>query len=125
MAKKARKKSGKKMNGFLAAWLALIALGNFAAALIHLFEGEIVELVAGVFPIWIIYAFGAISTLNIVFVVYLFMWKKWAFTGLLATSIITFAINLLIGVGVGASLYGLLGIVVLYFALKPQWALLE
>ena len=70
------------------------------------------------------------ETFNIVCAVALFQWKKWAFWGFVASAVITFAINLEIGLGVGQAVLGLIGIVILYWVLqmgkeKKGWAQLE
>jgi hypothetical protein len=69
--------------------------------------------------------------MNVVFSVMLFLWKKWGFWGFIITSIGAFAINLSIGLGVGQSIAGLVGIAVLYGVLQIKkdnisaWANLE
>ena len=55
---------------------------------------------------------------NVIFAILLFKWKKIGFWGFVATSIVALFINLSIGLGIAQSLFGLVGIVILYFVLQ-------
>jgi len=61
---------------------------------------------------------GILSVVNAIFAVMLLQWKKIAFWGFIGTSIIVLIINLSIGLGIGQSLFGLVGIAVLYGILQ-------
>lgn len=61
---------------------------------------------------------AAVSILNLVLAIMLFQWKKWAFWAFAGTSLIALAINLSLGLGVGTSLFGLVGIAILYGILQ-------
>jgi len=63
------------------------------------------------------YIFGFLSIADIIFIVFLFYWKKWAFWGALFTSMSTFIINLTLGVGF-ISIAGLLGILIIFLLLQ-------
>lgn len=77
------------------------------------------------------FAFAALSVVDLVCSYFLFMWKKWAFWGILICSLITFILNLSTGTSLLFSLMGLLGIVLLFGALqlkrqgKSGWKNLE
>jgi hypothetical protein len=64
---------------------------------------------------------------NVVFSILLFKWMKIGFWGFLITSIGALIINLSIGLGIGQSLFGLVGIAILYGVLQikkdnvPAW----
>lgn len=55
---------------------------------------------------------------NVAFAVALFKWQKWGFYGFIVTCTIALVINLYIGVGIGHSLTGLIGFVILYWVLN-------
>ena len=55
---------------------------------------------------------------NIVFAVALLRFMKWGFYGFVATSIVALIVNLVIGLGIGSSLFGLIGIAILYGVLN-------
>jgi hypothetical protein len=55
---------------------------------------------------------------NVLFAVALLRWRKWGFYGFLVTTLIALANNLMIGLGIGVSIFGLLGIIVLYAVLQ-------
>ena len=50
--------------------------------------------------------------------------KKWAFFALCGTALVTFAVNLYVGVGVLA-VWGLAGVVITYLVLHQQWNLFD
>ena len=74
---------------------------------------------------------GIICIANVIFSVMLFQWKKLGFWGFIITSIGAFIINLSIGLGIVQSLFGLVGIAILYGVLQikkdniPAWDNLE
>jgi hypothetical protein len=117
--------AAKERGALLTVWLVLM----FAANIITL----IVYSLLSVFPIgrnlllpdielWVMYAFILLGSLNLVCVVFLFLWKKWAFFVLCVSAGIAFAINLFVGAGAFAFL-GLTGVVVLYLIVRPKWGL--
>lgn len=55
---------------------------------------------------------------NVAFAVALFRWQKWGFYGFIATSAIALITNLSLGLGIGQSLFGLIGIALLYWVLN-------
>ncbi len=55
---------------------------------------------------------------NIIFAIALFRWKKWGFFGFVATSVIALVTNLFLGLGIAQSLFGLVGIGILYWVLN-------
>lgn len=75
-------------------------------------------------PLWTIYVVGAGAILNIVFIIFLFGWKKWAFFAFCATSGIIFLINFLVGGGI-ESVLGLIEPLVLWLLLRSKWNYLE
>jgi hypothetical protein len=114
----------KKRSILLTIWLAIMLIGNFFALLTYLL---FIPRIASYLRIHslIFYIFGFLSLVNLICVVYLFMWKKKAFYVLCASAIVAFILNLIIGVGIIMVLFGLAGPVILYLLMKPQWNLFE
>ena len=65
-----------------------------------------------------IIAIGILNAANVVFSVMLYRWKKIGFWGIVGISIVALIINLSMGLGINQSLFGLVGIVVLYGILQ-------
>ena len=122
----------KKRHGCVTAWLILMIVLNALTAVTWFFFNDVFreQIGEGVNKNTML-ALGLIGLLNLVFAIMLFRWKKWAFWGFLITSLIAFGINLSLGLGIGQSAMGLLGIIVLYavFQIKADgrtaWSYLE
>ena len=117
-------------HGCLTAWLiAMAAMSVFAALVYFLAAGFLLESLPGA-PAWMVYALGTLALLNILFALALWRWKRWGAWGYCVTSGAAFVINLAMGTGVGPSLMGLLGPVILFGALlvgreRRGWPQLE
>ena len=101
-------KTSKQRPTFLNVWLILMIIGN-AFALIG----------ASVMPLII-----PIVIVNFILIWALYNWKKWGFYGYIGTGIIGLFLNASLygGTGVAISLIGLIvGVLILYFAMKPVW----
>ncbi len=117
----------------LTVWLILMLIANVLVALLYIALDSLLAInnptIVGFFsflemPVWSITLFSVFSLVNVCAVVTLFKWRKWGFYTLCVSSAVGFIANLLIGVGVFAVI-GFLGIIVLYFILRPQWSLLR
>ena len=109
----------KMRHGCVTAYLIFVIIANSILAIIYLFAGNLItENLPGDVSIEIIIILGLIGVFNVICAVMLFKWKKWGFWGFVGTSIISLMINLAIGLGVGTSLAGLIGIAILYAILQ-------
>ena len=109
----------KQRHGCVTAWLILIIIFNSLSAILYLFAGEMVsENFPGGISDSMMILLAILGIGNVIFALLLFKWKKIGFWGFVATSIVTLFINLSIGLGIGQSLFGLVGIVILYFVLQ-------
>ena len=109
----------KQRHGCLTAWLVLMIILNSLTAIVYLFAGDMIakNLPGGIStPMLILLAILGIA--NVCFSVLLFQWKKWGFLGFIITSIGALIINLSIGLGIGQSLFGLVGLAILYGILQ-------
>jgi len=114
----------KKFGVLLTAWLILMLITNAGGAIFYLLFGSLITIILPTIPFWAVYLFGILSLLNIVIVIFLFKWKKWAFFASCGMSVIAFLINILIGTGI-TSILGLFGPVILWLLLRSKWNYLE
>lgn len=122
----------KQRHGCVTAWLIMMIIINSLTAVIYLFASDMItENLPGDVSTPMIVLLGIIGIGNVVFSVLLFQWKKIGFWGFIVTSIAALIVNLSIGLGIGQSVFGLVGIVVLYGVLQikkdnvPAWDNLE
>ena len=105
-------------HGCLTAWLIFMLIANAATAIVTPLSIAGMRQ-AGLQPSPV--GIGVIvvcAIANIAFAVALFRWQRWGFYGFIATSAIALIANLSLGVGIGRSLFGLIGIVLLYWVLN-------
>ena len=105
-------------------------IANSATALMYLLGSQAIKQAFPAAPDWAFPVLAVFSIFNLVCAIALFKWKKWGFWGLLVSSIVVLIVNLSIGLGIGQSLFGLVGIVLLYAVLhigkeKKGWSQLE
>jgi hypothetical protein len=120
----------KKRHGCLTAYLIFMLVVNTLCALVVPFTTSLVEKHTPSFPSWLLWVSASLCLLNVVFVIALFKWKKWGFICFCIVSVVALGINLYGGLGVGASLRGLIGIALLFGVLhiggdKKGWSQLE
>lgn len=109
----------KKRHGCVTAWLIIMIIANAITSVTYLFlDDMITESLPFPIPQSMMLALAAIGTANLIFSVMLFKWKKWAFWGFVGTSLVTFGINISLGLGVTSSLLGLIGVVILFGILQ-------
>ena len=111
----------------LTAWLVVMLAANIFSTLLY----PVLEtspalrvLLFSTIASWAIYLFTALGALNIALVVFLFLWKKWAFFGLCGSAAIALAVNLYVGSG-GFSFLGVGEPVITYLVLLPKWNSLD
>ncbi len=109
----------KQRHGCVTAWLITMIVLNSLGALLYLLASEWVakNLPHNVSTSTIL-LLGVIEIGNVVFSVLLFQWKKIGFYGFVMTSIVALIINLSIGTGAAQSVFGILGIALLYGVLQ-------
>jgi hypothetical protein len=120
----------KNRHGCLTAFLIFIIIMNSLTALIYLIGSSFIKQTMPNVPSWAIIVMGIMCILNLVCFIALFMWKKWGFWGSCITAIIAFILNLSMGIGIGQSLLGLIGLAILYGVLhigkeNKGWTQLE
>ena len=109
----------KQRHGCVTAWLILMIISNSITAFVYLFAGDTVsQNFPGGMSGTLMILLAILGIGNVIFSILLFNWNKIGFWGFLLTSIIALIINLNIGIGIGQSLLGMLGIAILYGVLQ-------
>jgi hypothetical protein len=121
---------GKQRHGCLTAFLVVGIILNALGSLMNLFGGAMIRQNLPDAPGWAFPVLGIDGIFNIVCLIALFQWKKWAFYGSVAAAILAFVVNLAVGLNIVQALLGLVGIAVLYGVLqiggdKKGWTQLE
>ena len=105
-------------HGCVTAWLIFMIVVNALTAIGTPFSLNSLRQ-AGMHPsVPLIGVLVVCAVANIVFAVALLRWMKWGFYGFAATTVIALVVNLILGVGLGSSLLGLIGIAILYGVLN-------
>lgn len=109
----------KQRHGCATTWLLLVIFANSFSTVLTLFSGDVLSqsFAEGISNTSRIIMVG-IGICNVFFAISLFQWKKWAFWGLVITSITLFGIYLNLGMGVVQASIGLFGIAILYGLLQ-------
>jgi len=107
--------NNKQRHGCITAWLILMIIANSVTALMYLFAGDMVaQNLPGEIPQHMMILLAIMGIINVICSVLLFKWMKLGFWGFIASSLIAVAINLSIGLGIGQSLFGLIGVIILF-----------
>jgi hypothetical protein len=110
--------NGKQRHGCVTAWLILIIVANGLTAVSMPNLMNMIKQYQPNMPDWVLWPLVICALLNVVFAFALFKWKRWGFYGFLLTAAAAFAMNLSAGFGIGRSLLGLAGVVILYAVLQ-------
>jgi hypothetical protein len=102
-------------HGCLTTYLVFMLLANTATCLVYLLAGD--KIIAN-FPaarVWSPYVLGVGCLVNVVLVLALFWWQKWAFYTNCMLAVVIFFVNVFaVGVNPIGAILGLLGPVILY-----------
>ena len=120
-----QKVEGKKRGKLLTFWLVLMLIANAGTALTYLLWNSSIITTYPNVPSWIWYIYGLLGLANVVFTIFLFMWKKWSFFAFCGMAALTFILNLIVGLGIIPAIFGLAGPVILYLIIRSKWSLLE
>ena len=122
--------SKKSRHGCLTAYLVLVIVVNSGVALFYLWGTGILKRAFPSAPPWLFVLMAFLNLFNLVFAIALFRWKKWGFWGFCGTTAIALVLNILLGMGIWATLNGVLGVIILYAILQigtnnKGWSQLE
>ncbi len=119
-------KENKKERGFLLTfWMVLLLAGGVLSAISYITIGLGVVADLPSVPEWLTYVFLFMSIANVIFVGFLFRWKRWAFYAFCSSAVLVMILNLYVGVGIGMALVGLAAPVILYAFMRKKWSLFE
>ncbi|SNR35301.1 hypothetical protein [Dokdonia pacifica] len=110
----------KQRHGCVTAWLIFMIIGNSYSTLSYLFIDDMLsQFLSEPIQDSMRYALVLLGILNlIIFILMLVQMRKWTFWAYVGTGLITFLINISIGLGVGPSIIGFMGVVILYAVLQ-------
>ena len=116
----------KKRGILLTIWLVFMFIGNFGNSMTYLFSNSTFTSLHPNTSPGVFYFVGVLKFANVIFLMFLFNWKKWAYFALCGVAAITLMVDLFVlNLGNINSLFGLTGISILHLFLKPKWDLLE
>ena len=104
----------KERHGCLTAWLVFMIIASSITAMLNLVGGSTISEQFPDAPSWAFPLLAVLGALNVGFAIALFKWKKWGFYGFCGTAIVAFMTNLSVGVGLAPSIFGLVGVAILY-----------
>ncbi len=109
----------------LKAWLTLVLIANGIMAIIYTFLWLFLKIYDPARGGWALPALALVAALTVLFIVAVFKWKKWGLYGFAFTTLLAIGINSQIGVSNLSSVFGLLGISVLWYFIRPYWPHME
>lgn len=123
-----QKVENKKRGTLLTVWLVLMLIINIGSVLTYQFWSSYLISRSSI-PSWLLYSYEVLSLTNVVFVIFLLKWKKWAFFAFSVSMAVSIVLNLSAGTGAGkgmASAIGnLISVIILYLILRPSWGMFE
>ncbi len=113
----------KKRGFWLTAFLILAFIANPVTAFSYFFNPELIVDLYPKSSVVLVYMLGIMCIVNFVLAIGIWNWKNWGILGFYAVAATAFFVNLYIGLGIGGSLGGLVGIVWLVLATRKKWTL--
>lgn len=108
----------KSRHGCLTAWLILMVVANAGVSIIYFFTSSSLRATLPNAPGWLFPVLGVVALVNVGATVALFMWKKIGFWIFCGSALLAVVLNLIGGLGIAASLGGLIGVAILYGVLQ-------
>jgi len=108
----------KQRHGCLTAWLVFMIVANSAAGLLYLLGSPAMKQALPGAASWAFPVMGILGLFNLVCAVALLKWRKWGFWGVVGSSAAALLVNMSMGIGIGMSVAGMVGIALLYGVLQ-------
>lgn len=108
----------RRRHGCLTAALVVVIIANSLTALVYAMQGEAIRRSMPGMPAWALPVLIVFSLFNLACGIALLRWKRWGFWGFCVSSAVAFLVNMSLGLKIGSSLLGLLGIPLLYWVLQ-------
>jgi hypothetical protein len=109
----------------LKAWLILLLIANGLTAVVYAFFWLFIKIYDPARGGWALPALALVSVVSVLFIIAVFKWKKWGVYGFAFSTLISLGINTQIGVSNLSTVFGLIGVAVLWYFLRPYWAYME
>lgn len=93
-------------------------VANALTAFGYLVGGQAVREQLPGMPAWAIPVLIVMSLFNLVCALALFQWKRWGFWGFCVSGVVALVVNLSSGLGIGSSIAGFSGIILLFGVLQ-------
>lgn len=108
---------------FLTIWLVLMTIGAIFTLYSYTLGSENITKTLPNMPSWVLIVFALLGVVNLFSAAMLWMWKKMGFYIIIGTAIIVASLNGMIlgAAGMIASIFAVVGVVILYLAMKPVW----
>lgn len=108
---------------FLTIWLVLMAISGVFTLYSYTLGSENITKTLPNMPSWALTVFALLGAVNLFSVAMLWMWKKMGFFLIIGTAIIVASLNGMIlgAAGLVASIFAIIGVGILYLAMKPVW----
>lgn len=118
--------SGKlERSSALSAWLTLVLIANGLTAFVYSLFWLFIKIYDPGRGGWALPALAVMAALTVIFIIAVFKWKKWGLYGFAFTTLVSVGINSQIGVNQLYSVFGLIGVAVLWYFIRPYWANME
>ena len=102
----------------MTAYLVVMIVASSLSTLSYFLAGDFLRQTYPNAPDWVLPVLGVLGVLVVVCAIALLRWKKWGFFLWVGLAIIAFFVNLVVGLGLFQSVFGLLGIAILYGVLQ-------
>jgi hypothetical protein len=108
---------------FLTVWLILIAIADVFSLFSYTFGASSITRALPNFPSWAFLLYDVGIVLQLICVVLLWRWKKIGFYLIAAGALVVAVLNVAIlgAAGIGGIILGLVGVGILYLAMRPVW----
>ena len=109
----------------LSAWLTIVLIANGLSASVYLLLWLFIKIYSPGKGGWALPALAAAAGISVLFILALFKWKKWGLYGFAFTTLLSVGINSQIEVNTLSTAFGLVGVAVLWYFIRPYWAYME
>lgn len=109
----------------LSAWLTIVLVANGLTAVIYSFLWMFLKYYNPAKGGWALPVLALMSVFAVFFIAFIYKWKKWGLYGFAFTTLVSLGINTQIGVSTLSTAFGLVGVSVLWFFIRPYWANME
>ena len=123
--KKNPKDNVKKRGALLNAVFAILIVYGILALLVYLFAFGAITKSHPAVPPFVLRMFELLFIIDLIFLLLLLMWKRWAFFGYIAMHVIAFVMYLILFKNHIYAVSELLFPIILYLAIRPKWKFFE